>query len=153
MNTMRFWKGVASSVMFLGGLLIGHHAYAISVAGSSGYPVATMDNPFGKCFTAQGSQIQYTGSCGALQTWTIPLPTNSGTRSVAISGTNNSTLNCSLCATDQTGRFPICSGVPAFPTSTTSVQTASVTVPASGGMYVACDVGPNSLINTLNYNQ
>jgi hypothetical protein len=33
------------------------------------------------------------------------------------------------------------------------VQTASVTVPASGGMYVACDVGPNSLINTLNYNQ
>ena len=147
-NFIRRSKVTVSAMLILGGLILGHSAFAISVGGDSGYANFASGVP---CFSILGAQVQYTGGCGNTQFWTIPLPVNQGTRSVAISATNNSSLNCSLCATDQSGNAISCS-TPTFPAGT-SVQTPSVTVPSNGAMYLQCVMGANSLINTLNYNQ
>jgi len=147
-NFIRRSKVAVSAMLILGGLILGHSAYAISVGGSSGYANFPSGVP---CFSIFGEQVQYTGGCGNTQIWTIPLPANQGSHSVAISATNNSSLNCSLCAADQSGS-PISCSTPTFPAGT-SVQSPSVTVPSNGAMYLQCVMGASSLINTLNYNQ
>lgn len=147
-NTIRFWRRALSAMLILGGLIVGRSAFAISVGGSSGYP-NFVTGQF--CFFPFGAQIQYNGGCGSTQIWTIPLPANAGSHPVTISATNNSSLNCFLCSADQNGNAISCPS-PSFPAGT-SVQSATVSVPSNGGMYLMCIMGANSVINTVNYNQ
>jgi len=150
MNVSRTWKGVASVVTLLAGFISSGQAHAVSVAGAAGYPINRTSAP---CFSTSGPMVHYSGNCGPSQTWTIPLTSNAGNRSVAIDGVNNSTLACFVCEENQDVSRGGCAPTTSFPLQGHSVQSATISVPTNGTLYVLCFVGSDSWVNTLNYNQ
>jgi len=127
-------------------LLAGAQAFALSVTGFSGKSPSN-----GTCFTeSSGAAVN---SCGSVQYWTIPMAVNQGAHTVTISAYNPSTgpFQCILYAASQTGS--VTTGTSAFPGAGTSVSSMSVTVPASGSMWVFCQVDPGGIIYDVNYNQ
>lgn len=146
-SPFRHARRTLAALVTLGCMTFGYRAQAISVSGIKGHWVP----PSEICLTSFDDDL--TNNCTDAdppETWVIPLATNAGSHSVRIAAFNSEGLNCILCSTTQAG-LATCVTVPNFP-SGSSAQTATVTVPSNGGLFVRCDIGSGSDIDDVNYN-
>jgi hypothetical protein len=148
MSLLRNRRGVVSALVAVACVVFGYQAHAISVEGAKG--IAADPNQQ-MCFSSTISQAVVNDSCSGSVTWIVPLAANAGSHTVRIRATRSGTLSCSLCDTTQSG-LATCVNFPTFPTGGSS-QTATVSVPSNGSLYARCNLGLNSAITTINYNQ
>lgn len=138
------------SVAALISLLAAPRAFALSVPGYSSldgkYPGWT-----GSCVQEKNGGAL--NSCGYQIGMVVPLNVNEGmhTMTVATNNPGGGTFMCQAMAADQFGTTT--TGTAVYPNTGNRTSLVSVTVPRNGSMWVYCNVNPNGIVWSVNYNK
>ncbi len=128
-------------------------AFALGVGGWEGLPLAPNANPaLPGCMAWDNFGVQ--NACGDQENWIIPLKANAGGKSATVSVNNPGTgkFECALYAVTQSDGNETPSA-PWYPNTGDQTKTMTVTVPPSGTMFLWCEIPPNGVIWSVNYNE
>ena len=127
------------------GLLTTSSAFAIAVPGIAGI------SNFPSCatFLATG---QYVNGCNFSVEYYLPLPANSGSKSVKIVTNNSGTgpYSCNLISMGPSGGTAVMSGV--FPNTGNQTNTLTGNLASNASMFLDCTIPPNGAFTSFNYN-